>query len=103
VCEWSNGGTTRITNRIADFYDPDSWQCWSTNGELGSLDWNTYCQDKGLGDAYDAGKNDAYTWYCTGATAGLDAQDACRVLYGTSTPISRFQDFSDKNSWQCWG
>ena len=103
VCEWSNGGTTQVTNRIGNFNDPNSWQCWAANGQLGPIDWNSYCQDKGWGQALDAGKNNAYTWYCTGSSAALDAQDACAVLYGSDPPISRFQNFYDKNSWQCWG
>jgi hypothetical protein len=103
VCVWSNGGATAITNRVADFKNPRSWQCWASNGELGPLDWDAYCRDRGLGRAQDNGTNDAYTWTCTGSTGALDSQDACLVLYGSSPPISRFQDFYDKNSWQCWG
>lgn len=103
VCVWSNGGAAKIINRVADFSDPNSWQCWSSNGELGPLDWNTYCQVKGLGQARDNGTNTVYTWTCTGSEEPLDSQDACLTLYGTSPPISRFQNYYDPNSWQCWG
>lgn len=103
VCVWSNGGTTKITNRIADFSDPNSWQCWASNGELGPLNWNAYCQDEGLGQARDNGKNNVYTWTCTDSDNLLDSQNACLVLYRSSPPISRFQNYGDPNSWQCWG
>lgn len=102
VCQWTNH-TTQVTNRIADFNDPNSWQCWAAARDLGPIAWDTYCQDKGWGHVADAGKNNVYTWYCTGTSNGLDSQDACLTLYGSNPPISRFQNFYDKNTWQCWG
>lgn len=102
VCAWTYH-TTRVTNRIVNFNDPHSWQCWAANGELGPIDWNTYCRDQGWGQAVDTGADNVYTWSCTATSTALDAQDACRVLYGSAQPISRFQDYYDKNSWQCWG
>ena len=102
VCQWTFG-TTQIANRVANFNDPHSWQCWASTGELGTLDWNAYCQDKGWGDAVDSGTNNAYTWTCSGNSNALDSQDACLTLYRSNPSISRFQNFYDKNSWQCWG
>jgi hypothetical protein len=102
VCQWTYG-TNQVANRIANFNDPYSWQCWASSGELGPLDWNTYCQDKGWGSAVDNGTNNAYTWTCSGSSGALDSQDACLTLYDRNPPISRFQNFGDKNSWQCWG
>jgi hypothetical protein len=105
VCVWTYG-SSYMTNRIGNFNDPNSWQCWrSMHGELGSLNWNTYCQDLGYSGAQDVGLNDAYTWTCANSGGvALDSQSACSALYpGYSPPISRFQNFYDKNSWQCWG
>lgn len=103
VCIWSNGGTTKITDRIADFGNPSSWECWASNGELGPLNWNTYCRDLGHGQARSNGLNNVYMWTCSGFSGVLDAQDACQMLYGSSPPISRYQNYYDPNSWQCWG
>jgi len=105
VCSWTFS-SPNIANRIENFNDPNSWQCWrSMHGELGSLDWNAYCQDLGHPGALDEGLNNAYTWTCqNGGNMGLDSQTACATLYPADIPpISRFQSFYDKNSWQCWG
>lgn len=102
VCSWTFS-TADITNRVANFNDPKSWQCWgTTSGKLGGVDWNAYCRKLGYAGAADAGRNNAYTWYCPGDSNGLDAQDACLRQYGSSPAISRFQNFYDKNSWECW-
>jgi hypothetical protein len=101
VCQWTNQSGA-VIDTLPDYDDPNSWQCWTTSGELGPIDWNTYCADKGWGTAVDTGQNDAYTWTCSATDAGLDAQDACDVLYSTTTAIARFQDYFDENSWQCW-
>jgi hypothetical protein len=101
VCEWTFH-SEKITNRVADFTDPDSWQCWRANRRLGSIDFAAYCRQTGHpGVSYLNGRY-AYGWYCTGTAAGIDAQDACRRLFGTPSPVSRFQNFYDRNSWECW-
>lgn len=106
VCAWTYS-SSNVANRIGNFSDPNSWQCWrSMNGELGTLNWNTYCQDLGYPGAQDRGLNDAYTWTCQNSgNVNLDAQAACNTLYPAFAPltVNRFQNFYDKNSWQCWG
>jgi hypothetical protein len=101
VCAWTYGGS--VTNRVADFNNPRSWQCWRASHRLGPINFTRYCIDSGhSGSRYVDGGN-AYGWYCTGDSAGIDTQDACRRLYDSTPPISRFQNFYDKNSWECWG
>lgn len=102
VCKWTFN-TTKVTNRVANFNDPNSWQCWRANRELGALDFNVYCRSLGFSGAYTVPARNAYGWYCTGSTAALDSQAACAAQYGNQPPISRFQNFYDLNSWQCWG
>ncbi|WOP38585.1 protein kinase [Streptomyces sp. Li-HN-5-13] len=104
VCAWTyNTPTAEVTNRVADFNNPNTWQCWHATHELGPLDFNAYCTATGHpGSTYASGRY-AYGWYCTGSSAGIDTQAACATLYGSSPPVSRFQDFYDKDSWQCWG
>lgn len=101
VCAWTFH-TSQITNRIADFSNPNSWQCWRATHKLGPLDFNAYCRALGYPGATYIDGRDAYGWYCTNSGNGLDAQDACRRLYRSNPPISRFQNFYDQNSWECW-
>ncbi|MFL6118615.1 serine/threonine-protein kinase [Actinophytocola sp.] len=101
VCDWTY--QTQTTNRIRNFNDPNSWECWRATAKLGPLDFNAYCVLLGHAGARYDGDGTAYGWHCIGDTAGLDAQDACRQLYGSDPPISRFQNFYDKDSWECWG
>lgn len=100
VCRWTFG-TSRAVDVVTDFYDPDSWQCWQVGGELGRLDFGAYCRRTGHAGAVLVREN-AYGWYCTDDTAGIDADQACDLLYG-GTDVARFQNFYDKDSWQCWG
>ncbi|MEU5599242.1 serine/threonine-protein kinase [Streptomyces sp. NPDC020298] len=104
VCAWTyNTPTTQVTNRVADFNNPHTWQCWHATRELGPLDFNAYCTATGHpGATYTSGRY-AYGWYCTSTSTGIDTQAACQALYHSSPPVSRFQNFYDKNSWQCWG
>jgi serine/threonine protein kinase len=102
VCGWTYH-TTKVANRVADFNNPGTWQCWRSNGKLGALDFNAYCQDLGFSGAYLVPDRYAYGWFCTGSPNGIDSQAACKRLYGSDPPISRFQNFYDHDSWQCWG
>jgi serine/threonine protein kinase len=104
VCAWTyNTPGSQVTNRVADFNNPNTWQCWHATGELGPLDFNAYCTATGHpGATYTSGRY-AYGWYCTGASTAIDTQIACQTLYSSTPPISRFQNFYDKDSWQCWG
>jgi serine/threonine protein kinase len=102
VCGWTFS-TTKVTNRVANFNDPTSWQCWRANRRLGALDFNAYCVDTGRSGAYTVPSKNAYGWFCNGSTSGIDAQAACSLLYGSDPAISRFQNFYNLNSWECWG
>jgi serine/threonine kinase PknH len=101
VCDWTYG--TQTTNRIRDFNDPNSWECWRATTRLGPLDFNAYCAALGYSGAEYTGDGNVYGWFCAGDRKGLDAQDACLRLYGSDPPVSRFQNFYDKDSWECWG
>jgi hypothetical protein len=101
VCAWTFH-TTHLTNRVADFNDPTSWQCWQTNGELGPLDFAAYCRQAGRPGAAATGTT-AYAWSCAGDPGGIDTQAACRQLYHVPVAVSRFQNYYDRTTWQCWG
>lgn len=101
VCAWTFGGS--VTNRVADFNNPRSWQCWRASRRLGAINFTRYCTDIGFSGARYVGGGNAYGWLCTGDSGGIDTQDACRRLYGSTPPISRFRNFYDRTSWECWG
>jgi hypothetical protein len=102
VCIWTYH-TATVTNRVAKFYNPDSWQCWRASRRLGSLDFNAYCVDTGHSGAVVADGANADGWNCADESAAIDTQAACRRLYGGRPTISRFTSFYNKNSWECWG
>ena len=92
-----------MINRIANFADPRSWQCWRATRRLGGINFDAYCQSLGYSGANYTSARYAYGWSCTGAPqSGVDAQRACATLYHTTAAISRFQDYYDKSSWECW-
>jgi hypothetical protein len=101
VCTWTYHAAN-VTNRVADFNNPSTWQCWRVTRKLGPLDFAAYCRSTGHSGAYNIANRYAYGWYCTDDPRGIDATDACRRLYGVAKPVSRFQNFYDKSSWECW-
>jgi hypothetical protein len=102
VCAWTYK-SDQVTNRVEDFNNPHSWQCWRATRLLGLLDFDAYCKKLGHSGARYVQGLGAYGWFCTGSGGGIDTQDACRRLYGVDPPVSRFQNFYDGTTWQCWG
>ena len=101
ACAWTFGvslGT--VINVSTDYYSPNSWQCWRTNGVLGQLNIPAYCNDAGLGAAKLTAAN-AYGWSCTGQSA-VDTDAACQFVFHNGNAFSRFAVFADPYSWQCW-
>jgi hypothetical protein len=97
--------SVNVVDRIGNFNDVYSWQCWSTvNGRpSGGLDLNGYCQSIGYQTAKAIGST-AYDWRCVnfgGALGPIDTTRACRHTYG-GLAIDRFRNFYDRNSWECY-
>jgi hypothetical protein len=101
ACAWTyHLGASMVIHVSTDYYSPDSWQCWRTNGVLGQLNIGTYCVNAGLGAAkLNAGN--AYGWTCTGVGA-INPDVACQFVYHRNTAFARFAVFADPYSWQCW-
>jgi hypothetical protein len=103
VCAWTyHLGTSQVVSVSTNFYDPNAWQCWRINRDLGTLDFGKYCVAAGLGTSKLIASN-AYGWRCTGSSAPVDTTAACRTVYSVADAISRFAVFADPYSWQCWG
>lgn len=105
VCAWTfHLPPSQVTNTVQDFNDPYTWQCWRVTRELSAPDWTGYCQYNGHGAAQLTGNDasDAYGWRCSDGTA-VSATAACEWTNHTTPLVSRFQDFWDPETWQCWG
>ncbi|MCF2528398.1 hypothetical protein [Yinghuangia soli] len=98
VCEWTYPDTP-MTNRLENFFDAYTWECWRSTRILGPIDFPAYCRAMGYVGA-DRNGDHAYAWSCTGGV-GINTQHACALLYETTPVVSRFQNFFDANSWSC--
>ena len=66
---------------------------------------NGYCQSIGDSSALLTG-NTAYSWVCVtpdGQHVGIWVDYACQWQYNLSGAIARLANYSDPNSWECWG
>ena len=102
VCAWTyHLSTGQVVDVSTNFYDPNAWQCWRINRDLGVLNFAKYCAAAGHGTSKLVASN-AYGWYCTSPSAPVDTTAACDTLYNVRTAVSRFAVFADPYSWQCW-
>ena len=102
VCAWTyHLSTSRVIDVSTNYSDPNAWQCWRINRNLGSLDFARYCVAAGHGTSKLVASN-AYGWQCTSPAAAVDTTAACNLLYHVTDAVSRFAVFSSPYSWQCW-
>jgi hypothetical protein len=102
VCAWTyHLSTGQVVDVSTNFYDPNAWQCWRINRDLGVLDVAKYCTAAGHGTAKLVASN-AYGWYCTSPSAPINTTTACDTVYHVSNAVSRFAVFASPYSWQCW-
>jgi len=102
VCAWTYHLTTsQVIDVSTNFADPNAWQCWRINHELGELDVTKYCTASGHGTSKLVANN-AYGWQCTSPAAAVDTTAACNFQYHVSNAVSRFAVFASPYSWQCW-
>jgi hypothetical protein len=105
ACRWQYNDP-QAEDRLANFYNPDSWQCFTNAYLLGNAtNLDGYCQSLGdTGASLDG--NTAYNWKCvtpSGQHVGIDVTAACIWLYNYSQILTRLVDYNNPNSWQCWG
>jgi hypothetical protein len=102
ACAWTyHLSTSQVIDVSTDYYDPNAWQCWRINRDLGVLNFTTYCTDAGLGTSKLVADN-AYGWQCTASPAAIDTNAACDTVYRVSDAVSRFAVFASPYFWQCW-
>jgi hypothetical protein len=102
VCAWTYGlSTSQVISVSTNYSDPEAWQCWRINRDLGVLDVTRYCVGAGLGTSELVADN-AYGWDCTKPVAAVNTTAACDAVYNVSDAVARFAVFADPYSWQCW-
>jgi hypothetical protein len=102
VCAWTyhlNAG--QVVSVSANYADPNAWQCWRIDRDLGVLDVGKYCVAAGLG-ASELVADNAYGWYCTSPSTPVNTAVACDTVYHVTGAVARFAVFADPYSWQCW-
>jgi len=102
VCAWTyHLSAGQVVGVSTNYSDPNAWQCWRINRDLGVLNVATYCVAAHLGSS-ELVADDAYGWYCTSPLAPVNTTAACDTVYQVSDAVSRFAVFADPYSWQCW-
>jgi hypothetical protein len=102
VCAWTyHLNTSQVIDVSTSYFDPNAWQCWRINRDLGLLDFTKYCTAAGQGTSKLVASN-AYGWYCTSPSAPVDTTAACNLLYHVNDAVSRFAVFASPYSWHCW-
>ena len=102
VCAWTyHLSTSQVVDVSTNYYDPNAWQCWRINRDLGVLDVTKYCVAAGHGTSKLVA-SDAYGWYCTSPSAPVNTTAACNLVYHVNDAVSRFAVFASPYSWQCW-
>ena len=102
VCAYSyHLSTSQVIDVSTNYSDPNAWQCWRINHELGVLNVTGYCTASGHGTSKLVANN-AYGWQCTSPAAAVDTTAACDFQYHVSDAVSRFAVFASPYSWQCW-
>jgi hypothetical protein len=102
VCAWTyHLSTGQVVSVSANYADPNAWQCWRVDRDLGVLNVGNYCAAAGLG-ASELVADNAYGWYCTSPSTPVNTAVACDTVYHVTDAVARFAVFADPYSWQCW-
>lgn len=108
ACEWKTQ-TTDVMARLADYYDPSSWQCYVHEEKLGPIatpeNMNNFCKflkDKG---AVQTGTT-AYNWQCVSPSdripVGVAMASACQWFYHRQDAFESLIAFDHLSGWECW-
>ncbi len=117
ICQYqypTSPGVNTVIDRIANYYDPTSLQCYKNLKLLGPIVGQTgfarYCasqpQYTGLFDNFQY-RTTAYDWLCqpkdqSKLPNGLAVADACNLQYGVKDAIDRLANYNNVDGWECW-
>jgi hypothetical protein len=118
VCRaWFRNTTNNATivDRLTNYFDPSSLQCYKDLKRLGSLgdneaDFAAQCKkDPGSEGLYNnpQERHTAYDWSCQPKNhnllpLGLSIANACDTRYGVSNAIDRLVNYNSPAGWECW-
>lgn len=95
--------------RLANYYDPSSWQCYTHAQYIGPITMKlyAYCSQEGYsGSNTPLSGETAYDWFCQGPhrqQIGIAMTDACQWLYPERAAFDVLVDFRRTDGWECWG
>jgi hypothetical protein len=97
-----------VIDRLADYYDPSSWQCYKHEKRLGPITAyiGEYCTNvKGYaGVITPPSDGTAYGWSCrdrNGNAISIAITDVCQWHYRQNGAFDRLTNFKDRNGWEC--
>lgn len=75
----------------------------ASNGYVGGVNFNSYCQLIGYTSA-TLTANNAFGWQCTSPSGslGINVTKACQWLYVRGNLVSNYTNYNDPNSWGCY-
>ena len=96
--------------RLADYYDPSSWQCYTHEKLLGSITpyLDGFCKHEGYaGSNTPSSTGTAYDWYCLGQDGhhiSIAITDACQWHYPAHAKdaFDVLNNFNKPDGWACW-
>jgi hypothetical protein len=110
TCQWEYPQyKSDIVDRLANFYDPSSLQCYSHVTRLGDIATipilQAFCQSAGAAGGIGLDGTNAYSWKCkprSGVPIGFSVADACQWYYHNPNAFDRLVAFSAPSGWECW-
>jgi predicted outer membrane repeat protein len=106
ACQWRYNQSD-IIDRLADYNDPSSWQCYVHEKKLGGItDYlDSFCKYQRFEGVTNNTSGTAYDWKCLdwhNVPTSLSITDACQWHYNRKDAFDRLTDFNRPNGWECW-
>jgi len=125
VCQERYPDKNITTDRLAYYFDPASWQCYTNARLLGLANMaenvDAFCRYNGTLDIANNPRKTAYDWACLhqggmighypihldNFLVGLSVTDLCRFVYAnkiapTATVMDRLTNYNNPEGWECW-
>ncbi|GHO99316.1 hypothetical protein KSF_093640 [Reticulibacter mediterranei] len=104
-----------IVDRLTNYFDPSSLQCYKNLKRLGPLgnnaaDFDAQCKKDSINEGlYDnpLERHTAYDWSCQPKDhnllpIGLSVANACDTRYRVTNAIDRLVNYNSPAGWECW-
>jgi len=100
ACQETNRDPTAHAS-TANFFGGNI-DCWSVTFSFGAPRFDDYCRQKGYAGAENTDST-VYGWRCTNTPGSIYVSTVCQWQLGNQATTAIFSDFTDKDSWRCWG